>query len=334
MADLTTQYLGLTLKNPIIVGASKITSNIDTIKQCAEAGAGAIVCASLFEEQIQLERYKLELEGQATEDIDSEIGSMFPENLVHSGPQEHLMWVKKTKEAVDIPVIGSLNAVNKDTWVEYAQQMQDTGVDALELNFYYTPLDMEKTGAEVESEQIDTLKAVKAIAKVPVSVKLSYFYSNPLNVIKHMADIGVDGFVLFNRLFESDIDTDEECHTRPFNLSNKGDNKLPMRYMGLLHGRIGGSLCCNTGIFTGRDAIKALLTGADTVQIVSTLYNNKIDTIKTIIDDIDLWMEKKQYSKVVEYKGKLAQKNVTDKFVYKRAQYVDLILRSDELLGV
>ena len=331
MVDLTTNYMGLELKNPVIAGASKLTANLDTIQQLEAAGASAIVCASLFEEQIQLERLKLEEATTDLNDMDAEMMSLFPE-VEHGGPKEHLMWVEKTKKALSIPVIASLNAVNPETWCEYAKMLQDTGVDGLELNFYYTPDSMEKDGKAVEDEQIRTLEEVKKAVNIPIGVKLSYFYSNPLSVIARMDKVGVDGFVLFNRLFESDIDINEEEHAKPFNLSNPGDNKLSLRYLGLLYGNMNAKLCGNTGFLTGADIAKGILSGAAAIQIVSALYIHDIAFLSSMLRELEGWMENKGYNKISDFQGKLARKNVSDPFIYKRAQYVDLILRSDELM--
>lgn len=332
MADLKCTYMGIELKNPIVAGASKLTSNVDKIKQIEEAGAGAIVCGSLFEEQIQLEGMKLEEELAAHDDLDAEITSLFPV-VEHGGPKEHLMWVRKTKQAVSIPVIASLNAINKDTWIDYATRLEETGVDGLELNFYYTPGDPDKRAADIESEQVEILEAVKAAVQIPIAVKLSYFYSNPLNTVTQMDAVGVDAFVLFNRLFESDIDIEAEEHSRPFNLSVAGDNRLPNRFIGLLSGAVDADLIANTGILTGADVVKAVLAGAGAVQVVSTLYTNQISYLAKMLKDIEAWMDRKGYAALADFRGKLARKNIADPFVYRRAQYVDLILRSNELLG-
>ncbi len=331
MADLSTTYLGLTLRNPIIAGASKLTANVDKIKAIVDAGASAVVCTSLFEEQIQLERLKLDETLSAHDNLDAEVGSMFP-NLSHSGPDEHLMWVRRTVEAVDVPVIASLNAVDPDNWVDYAVKLADTGAAALELNFFHVPGDMDRTGEDIVAEQVDTLAKVADKVSLPVSVKLSYFYSNVLNVVKRMDAAGVGGFVLFNRLFESDVDLEKEKHTTPLNLSHPGDNRLPMRYVGLLFGHVAGSLCLNTGVLTGADLAKATLVGADAVQIVSAIYKSGATQIASMLEEAETWMSGKGYAALADFRGKLARANVTDPYTYKRAQYVDLLLRSEELL--
>ncbi len=324
--------MGIDLKNPIIAGASNLTTRIDTIKEIEEAGAGAIVCASLFEEQIQLETMQFEEELASHNYVAAEIGNLHP-SVEHSGPQEHLMWLSKTKEAVSLPVIASLNAVNKETWVEYAGLIEETGVDGIELNFYYTPTDANKTAMYIEKEQMEILEAVKAKVKIPISVKLSYFYSNPVNVVKQMDALGVNAFILFNRLFESDIDIESEKHTTPVRLSSPGDSRILNRFMGLLYGNVKSDLIGNTGILTGKDVIKAILAGASSVQVVSTLYKNKIPYIATMLKDLETWMEKKEYASISDFRGKLSRKNIHDPFVFRRTQYVDLILHSGELLG-
>jgi len=332
MADLTCTCMGIELKNPIIAGASKLTMNIDSIKAIEEAGASAIVCASLFEEQIELEQMQQEEQLSAHDGIAAEFTSVLPE-VEHAGPREHLMWVRKTKEAVDIPVIASLNAVTKDTWVEYAQQLAGTGIDGLELNFYYTPSDLGKTGAEVEAEQIETLKAVKAAVNIPITVKLSNFYSNPLNVIKQMDAVGVDAFILFNRFYESEIDVEKQAHSKQFKLSPAGSNGTSNRFIGLLSGELKAALIANTGVLTGTDVVKATLAGAHAVQVVSALYAKEISHVGTMLKDLEAWMEKKGYASLTDFRGKLSRQNTSDPYVYRRAQYVDLILNSNKLLG-
>lgn len=332
MPNLAATYMGLELANPIIAGASKLTSKVETIEEIEAAGAAALVCPSLFEEQIRLESLRLEKETSKHEELDAEISGFFP-HMEHSGPKQHLMWVKKTKETVKIPVIASLNAIELATWLDYAQKLEDTGADGLELNFYYTPSSFDRPGHDVEMEQADVLHRVRNAVNIPVGVKLSYFYSNPLHAIAQFDEAGADGIVLFNRLFENDIDPDTEEHSKPFALSQPGDSRLPTRFVGLAYGHVKAPLCANTGIFAGADVAKAVLAGASAVQIVSTLYENGTGHTKKILADLDAWMDTKSYGDLAAFQGKLAQKNVTDPFVYKRAQYVDLLLRSEELLA-
>jgi dihydroorotate dehydrogenase (fumarate) len=330
MADLSTNYLGLTLKNPIIVGASNMVMDMDALGKIEEAGAGAIVFKSLFEEQIQLERAQHEDEIDEYKERHAEMISLFPK-VEHAGPEHHLLQLRKVVEKVSIPVIASLNCVYDITWAEYAEKLAETGVSALELNFYDTPRDTKKAGREVVEQQLAVLKKVKQTVKIPISVKLSPFYTNPLNVIKQMDDVGVGGFVLFNRIFQPDVDIENEELVFPWYLSNEGDHRLPLRFTGMLYGNINADIAANTGILKGSDMIQMLLAGASAVQVVTTLYKNGIGQIAKMVNDLNEWMEKKQYNKIDDFKGKLSRKNINDPFAYKRSQYVDILMKANDI---
>jgi len=333
MTDLKTKYLGLELKNPIIVGASNLITETEAARKAENAGAAAIVFKSLFEEQIQLEGLEMEEELTAYDHIHAEMTNLFPD-LQHAGPDEHLLRLRKIKEAVSIPVIGSLNAVFSPTWVEYAQNIEETGVDALELNFFAVPKAFDKNEEEIVSEQIEVVQKVLAKVKVPVSIKLSPFYTNALKIIAAMDQAGAKGFVLFNRLFQPDIDIEKEGMFFPYNLSSHDDNRLALRFAGLLCGHIKGSICSSNGIMDGKDIIKMVLAGADCVQVVSTLYKNKFTHIQNMIKELTTWMEKKNYSTLNDFRGTLSNKNTSDPFAYKRAQYVDILMKSDSIFDV
>jgi dihydroorotate dehydrogenase (fumarate) len=326
MASMKTLYMGITLNNPLIAGASSLTNQLDTIKQLEEAGAGALILPSLFEEQIQLEKLRLEEELSKFDNLYAEMADVFPE-VEHAGPQEHLIWVRKAKESVHIPVIASLNAVNRETWLEYAKLLEQTGVDGLELNFYATPSDFDRNGAEIENEQVEILAEVKKSVSVPVSVKLSINYTNPLNLIKKLDGTGVNGFVLFNRFFQPDINTEKEKNIFPWNLSDVKDNRLPLRYTGLLYGNIKGDICSSTGIMTGKDIVKMILAGATCVQCVSTLFKNKIAHVGTMKQDLEKWMDERGYKDLESFRGKMSKKNSEDPWVYTRSQYVKMLLK-------
>lgn len=330
MADLQTTYLGLKLKNPIIAGASTMTKNIDVIKRLEDSGASAVVTASLFEEEIQLERYKFEEDLSKFNEKYPEMVNIFPE-LEHAGPEEHLLWVRKAKEAVAIPVIGSLNAVNVETLSDYAKKMVETGVDAIELNLYRFPSETVEGAAKIEKVQIEQLKTLLKTVSVPVAVKLSPFYTNPLNFITELDKLGVDGYVLFNRFFQPDIDIEKETNTFPFHLSNREDSRLPLRYTGLLYGKVKGDICSSTGIMGGEDVIRMVLAGASCVQVVSTLYKNKVTAVESIVKGIETWMDKKGYGTIGDFRGKLSKKQNSDPSIYKRAQYVKLLLHPEML---
>jgi dihydroorotate dehydrogenase (fumarate) len=329
MGSLQTRYMGLALANPVIAGACDLTSNVDSIKRIEEAGAGALVLKSLFEEQVQLERMQLEEDMDSGSELYAEMATIFPK-LKHAGPKEHLLWVKKSRDAVKIPVFASLNAVERGTWVEYARQLADQGVDGLELNFFATPREFDVTGAAVEEEQLDAVREVRAALSIPVAVKLSVFYSNPLNVVGRFDKEGVNAFVLFNRFFQPDINPDTETMTQPFNFSIQADNRLPLRFAGLLYGKVKADVCASTGIMNGMDVAKMLLAGASTVQVVTGLYRNGVKSIKTVLTELGSWMDAKGYASIDSFRGKLSAKNASDPWAYTRAQYAKMLLSPKE----
>ena len=329
--SLRTKYLGLELKNPIIVGASNLVTDIEMLKKLEEAGASAIVYKSLFEEQIHLEN--LEIHQQMTDynERNAEMTSLFPHDLYEAGPEEFISNFAEARKAVSILLIASLNAVYDETWLELAQKLEAAGADALELNFYAVPTEFDVDGRGILNEELDIIEVVKKAVKIPVSVKLSAFYTNPLYTIAEMDKKGADGFVLFNRLFQPDINIETESHHFPYNLSSEQDNRLALRFSGLLYDQIKGSVCASQGIFTGADVIKMILAGADAVQVVSTLYKNGPKQITKILQEIEAWMATRQYESLDDFRGKLSRAKLKDPFTYKRAQYVDILMKSGEI---
>jgi len=332
MANLTSQYLGIELKNPIVVGACDLLENQDNLAKLEKAGAGAIVYKSLFEEQIQLEDLELSRQLQEYNERNAEMTSLFPD-VSHAGPGEHLYKLKKAVELLNIPLFASLNAVYKETWVKYASLIAGTGVAGLELNFYNVPYSYDKTADEIEQEQLDVVEAVLKEVDIPVSVKLSRYYTNPLGIIKKLDKLGVKGLVLFNKLFQPDIDVISEKHIIPWNLSSPEEYKLPLRYAGLLSGEVDADIIANTGIYSGKDVLKLILAGANNVQIVSTLYKNGVGHIADMLKEMNDWMDVKGYSSLDEIRGKLSRKKLNNPYIYKRAQYIDIILNSERILG-
>jgi dihydroorotate dehydrogenase (fumarate) len=333
MTDLKTQYMGLELKNPIIIGASNIVTDIDNLIRIEKAGAAAIVYKSLFEEQVQLEN--LEFFERKTEysERNAEMVNLFPVSISGTPDiEEHLMALKKAKESVSIPVFASINAVQDETWIDYARKIEGTGVDGIELNFYSVPESNGSEYVDVEKKQVQILNNVKSVVTIPVSVKLSSYHTNPLNHISNLEDAGADAFVLFNRLFQPDIDIHSEEHHFPYSLSNSEDNRLPLRFAGLLYGNTKASVCTNTGIMNGSDVIKMILAGADCVQIVSTLYLNQIEVINTMVRELRRWMDSKGYAALDSFRGKLSKKNSENKLPYHRAQYMDFMMTTSQIL--
>ncbi len=333
MKNLKTTYMGIELDNPLILGACNMSNNIDDLLKAEDNGVGAIVFKSLFEEQVQLERLQLEEKLTEYDNVHAEMLTTHPK-IEFSDTEKHLVKLRKAKERLSVPLIASLNAVNEDSWLEYATELAQTGVDGLELNLYQTPTDFEIESKEIEDYQISIVKKIKEKLSLPVSVKLSSEYTNVLTLIKKMDAVGVNGFVLFNAFYQPDININTLKHKRNFNLSKKGEYRKTMRYAGMLFGQIDADVCSSRGIFDGDDIVKHILSGSVCVQMVSSLYKNGLEQIGVAKKQLSEWMEEKEFDSIEEFRGKMAQKNlVPGSMVYKRAQYVDLLMRSDNIFG-
>ncbi|MBI9069736.1 MAG: dihydroorotate dehydrogenase-like protein [Salinivirgaceae bacterium] len=331
MADLKTTYLGIELKNPLIIGSNSLITDVKNAKAIEEAGASAIVYKSLFEEQIQLESYELDQQMEAYNERNAEMTKLFPD-LDHAGPREFLMNLKKVKQAVSIPVFASLNCVNRETWVAWARELESTGIDGLELNFYHVPVDFNIEEAVIIQEQVDITKDVVKALKIPVAVKLSPFYTNPLNFVKRLDKVGAKAFVMFNSLFQPDIDVKTQKLVYKYKLSNEEDNRLPLRYAGLLAGNVKASICSSSGLYHGNDIVKMILAGADSVQVVSAIYKFGFKAISKMLEELETWMKENNYKSLSEFRGKMSKNKIKSPFAYKRAQYVDILLRSSEVM--
>jgi dihydroorotate dehydrogenase (fumarate) len=333
MANLKTMYMGIELRSPIIIGANNLVTSIDNIKRMEKAGAGAIVYKSIFEEQVQLE--DLELFERTTEynERNAEMIKLFPETGANASDiKEHLTALKMAKDSLTIPVFASINALNTETWIEYAKKTEETGVDGIELNLYTMPEKSGKKHTDIEKDQVNIVREVRSNVNIPVSVKISPFYSNPLQFISELEKAGANAFVLFNRLFQPDIDIESETHYFPYTLGNREDHRLPLRFSGLLYGNTKASVCASSGIITGPDVVKMLLAGADAVQVVSTIYLNQIEIVSSMLGDLEKWMDSKGYKNIDSFRGKLSQKNVENKLPYHRAQYMDFMMTTSEIM--
>jgi len=331
MADLRTTFMGVELKNPIILGASSLVEDLNAIKKIERAGAAAIVYRSLFEEQINLEHIQLDDQLGEYSYRNAEMGSIFPE-VKHSGAGEHLYNLTKLIKNVSIPVFASLNAIYDQSWEDYAVQLEKTGVAGLELNFYDVPTDAENDSSKIEGHQIDILKKLRKLVKIPISVKLSPFYANPVNFISKADTAGANGVVIFNRFFQPEINIENEEFYFPFDLTHEKDYQITLRFAGLLFGNIKADICASRGISDGKDAIKMLLAGASSVQVVSTIYKNKAEHITKMIESLEEWMDAKGYKTINEFKGKLSMKMGKDPYAYRRAHYVDILMKSNEII--
>ena len=331
MADLRTTYMGVELKNPIILGASSLVEDPAAIEKIERAGVSAIVFRSLFEEQIHLEQIQMEDQLVEYDNRNAEMIRLFPE-IRHGGAKEHLFKLEKLISKVNIPVFASLNAMYEESWEEYALALEETGIAGLELNFYDVPVNGILTGSEIEAKQVRILTKLKKVIKIPVSVKLSPFYANPLNMIEQLDKAGVNSVVLFNRFFQPEINIETEEFFFPFDLTHQKDYQLSLRFAGLLYGNIAADICTSRGISDGNDVIKMLLAGADSVQVVSAVYKNKASHITGMLEMLEEWMDARGYKTIDAFKGKLSMKNIKDPYAYKRAQYVDILMKSNEIL--
>jgi dihydroorotate dehydrogenase (fumarate) len=324
--DLTTNYLGLKLRSPLVVSASPLSEDVDTIRHMADAGASAVVLYSLFEEQLRQDRLELNRNLQQGTESFAEALTYFPEpEEYHLGPEEYLKHIAAAKKATDIPIIASLNGSSVGGWTEFARQIQQAGADALELNIYYIPTDMNLSGEVVEETYINILKAVKANVTIPVAVKLSPFFSNFANMAKRLDEAGADGLVLFNRFYQPDIDL-ESLEVEPnILLSTPMAMRLPLRWIALLHGRVSASLAATSGIHRATDALKMLMAGADVTMLCSALIRHGIPQIALIERDLVAWLEEHDYESVKQLQGSMSQKNCPDPAAFERAQYMRAI---------
>ncbi len=320
--DLSTQYLGLTLKNPIIVGSSGLTQTVDKIKACEAAGAGAVVMKSLFEEQIR--EADLGVKDSALMHPEA-MGYVQAEADLVYGARDYLKVIEGAKKAVSLPVIASVNCYTNKWWVNYAQQIAAAGADALELNVYLFPFMTEKSGQELEAGYLEILAAIKEQVSIPVALKLSPYFTAFGHFASQLAPIGVDGLVLFNRFAQFDLDLRQlKSVVRGAFVDPVGFN-TSLRWIALLSGKLGIDLVASGGIKKPEDVIKQLLAGAKAVQVVSILYQDGLDKIKHLLTGLQAWMTEKQYATLADFRGKLNQINNPQSLAYIRAQYLKSI---------
>jgi dihydroorotate dehydrogenase (fumarate) len=324
--DLKTTYLGLKLRTPIVVSASPLSEEIDSIKQLEEAGASAVVLYSLFEEQLRQDSVELAHNLEHGTFSTPEALTYFPEpEEFRLGPEEYLKHIARAKEAVDIPIIASLNGSSVGGWTAYAKAIQFAGADAIELNIYNIPTDMDLTSAQVEQNYLDILKEVRSVVHIPVAVKLSPFFTNFAYMAKRLDLAGANGLVLFNRFYQPDIDL-ESLEIKPnILLSTPMAMRVPLRWVALLYGKLRISLAATSGIHRASDVLKMLMAGADATMLCSTLIRHGHRQINVIERDLVAWMEEHEYSSVTQLKGSMSQKNCAEPSAFERAQYMRAI---------
>jgi dihydroorotate dehydrogenase (fumarate) len=328
--DLTTTYLGMKLRTPLVPSASPLSEEIDNIKRMEDAGASAVVLSSLFEEQLLLARYELHHHLTHGTESFAEALTYIPEppELPHEledirlGAEDYLERIRKAKEAVAIPIIASLNGVSIGGWTDYANLIQEAGADALELNIYYIPTDPTLTGAEVEQTYLNILTMVKSLVTIPVAVKLSPFFSNLANMARRLDEAGADALVLFNRFYQPDIDLDNLMVRPNVILSTPQALRLPLRWIAILYGRVRADLAATSGIHTAHDVIKMLMAGANVTMLCSVLLRHGVGNIRLIEQGLRQWMEEREYESVGQMRGSMSQIHCENPGEFERAQYV------------
>lgn len=324
--DLTTQYLGLTLDSPLVPSASPLSENVDTVRRLEDAGAAAVVMHSLFEEQLTDESHRLDHYLDYGTDSFAEALSYFPEaGHYHVGPDQYLNHIRRSKEAVSIPIIASLNGISNGGWTNYAKLIESAGADALELNIYYIPTSTSMTGAQVEQRYVDIVSSVRDKISIPIAVKLGPQFSSPANMAFRLVEAGADGLVLFNRFYQPDLDLEALEVASHLVLSARHEMLLPLRWIAILNGRVDADLALTTGVHGHIDVIKGLMAGARVTMMASELLRNGIDRIGEIRRDLVEWMQTKGYESVMQMQGSMSQRHVAEPSAFERANYMKVL---------
>ena len=321
--SLTTNYLGLVLRNPIVASSSPLSQTVDSIRRLEDAGCSAIVMYSLFEEQITFDSLYIDHYLRNQTNSFAESLSYFPEmDSYNVWPDEYLNLIRRAKEAVDIPIIGSLNGVSIGGWTNYASLIEDAGADALELNIYYLPTSVDLTGQEVENMYLDMLRHVKRSVTIPIAMKLSPFFSSTANMAKRLSDEGANGLVFFNRFYQPDLDLDSLTVEPRLVLSNSHELRLPLRWVAILYGRLLADLAITTGVHTTEDVLKGLMAGAKVTMMASELLQNGLRRVKEILDEMEIWMSEHEYASVAQMIGSMSQQHCAEPAAFERANYM------------
>ena len=324
--DLRTRYMGLDLKHPVVASASPLSTEVDGVRRLEDGGAAAIVMFSLFEEQLREEMAAVDhLTALGAESFGESL-SYFPSvDEYHVGPDHYLDLVRRAAEAVEVPLIASLNCVSAEGWSDYARSMEQAGASAIELNVYYLAADPEMSGRDVEALYLDAVRAVKAATSVPVALKLNPYFSAMANMARQLADAGADALVLFNRFYQPDFDLDELAVVPDLKLSHPLEIRLPLRWIAMLHGRIDASLAATTGVHTPDEVIKYLLAGADAVMTTSALLRHGPGFVEKLVNGLTVWMEQRGFASVGDLRGTLSQARASDPAAFARANYIKIL---------
>ena len=330
--DISTTYLGLKLKNPLVASASPMSKKVERVQRMEEVGVAAVVMYSLFEEQIIHESLELDHYLNRGSESYAEALSYLPDGGLYAiKPEKYLDQVTGLKKALKIPVIGSLNGVSKGGWTNYARKIEEAGADALELNMYYIATDMDMTSSDIEDMQVDLVAEVKSAIKIPLAVKISPFVTSIPNFTKRLVDAGADGLVLFNRFYQPDFDLDELEIVHSLDLSTSSDLRLPLRWISILHGKLNTDFALTSGVHTYTDVLKAMMAGAKVAMMTSNLLHNGEQVLEPILSGLDAWMIEHEYESIRQMQGSMSQKAVREPEAFERANYMK-VLNSFRLL--
>ena len=326
MTDLSTIYLGLNLKNPIVASASPLSKKLDRAKKLEDAGVSAVVMYSLFEEQIIHESLELDHYLNRGTDSFAEALSYLPDGGLYGiSPEKYLNQVAGLKKALSIPIIGSLNGVSKGGWTNYARKIEEAGADALELNLYFIPTDLEMTSSDIEDMQVELVAEVKSAIKIPLAVKISSFVTSIPNFTKRLADAGADGLVLFNRFYQPDFDLDELEIVHSLDLSTSAELRLPLRWISILHGRVNADFALTSGVHTYKDVLKAMMAGAKVAMTASHVLHNGEQAVGPILSELEAWMKEREYESIQQMQGSMSQKSISEPAAFERANYMKVL---------
>jgi dihydroorotate dehydrogenase (fumarate) len=326
MTDLSTTYLGLNLKNPLVASASPLSKKLDRARKLEEAGISAIVMYSLFEEQIIHESLELDHYLNRGSESFAEALSYLPDGGLYGiTPEKYLNQVAGLKKALSIPVIGSLNGVSKGGWTSYARKIEEAGADALELNLYFIPTDLDMKSNDIEDMQVELVAEVKSAIKIPLAVKISPFVTSIPNFVKRLVDAGADGMVVFNRFYQPDFDLDELEIVHSLDLSTSSDLRLPLRWISILHGKVDVDFALTSGVHSYQDVVKAMMAGAKVAMTASNLLHHGEQVIGQILSDLEAWMKEREYESIQQMQGSMSQQSVKEPAAFERANYMKVL---------
>lgn len=333
MADLTTTYLGLNLKNPLVASASPLSKKLDTVKELEAAGVSAVVLYSLFEEQILYESRSLDYFLNYGTETYAEALSYFPDlEYYNVGGEGYLRHIERVRKAISIPVIASLNGSTPGGWVKYARRMQNAGADALELNMYFVPTDFSRSAADIEDHQVSLVSEIRAEVQIPLAVKVSPYYTSFPHFARRLVQAGANGLVLFNRFYQPDLDVETLEVIPDLKLSTSADLRLPLRWIAILFGRLETDLALTSGVHTPEDLVKSIMAGANVAMTASALLEHGIGKASELIAGLELWMKDYEYESVAQMRGSMSQQSVAEPAAFERANYLRILQSFDQRL--